>query len=212
MSSPAFSAATISAASVGSPSTLGVAGAFELRVVAQRADAQRQPSAVRLLDFVAGPPFASERELPFGGVARARDLDAPPATRKRAPSSRCASGFPSCPCRSPSSNRAPPPRAGAHERVHARHALHPDRERHRGHGQQTLGHRRDRQGDADLDHQKQVVAAKPADQHDDHAQHQHDDEQSAAELRELPSSGVRCSPTSSMSVPIFPISVRARSP
>ena len=47
------------------------------------------------------------------------------------------------------------------QRVHARHALHPDCERHRRHRQQPFRDRRDGQRDPNLHHEQERMAANP---------------------------------------------------
>ena len=61
----------------------------------------------------------------------------------------------------------------------------PERQRHGGDGGQALGHGRDGQRDADLQHVQEVVAPQPARQDDDRAQRQDDADQGVAELRQL---------------------------
>ena len=74
----------------------------------------------------------------------------------------------------------------ADEGAHAGHALHAQRQRHGGDGGQPLGHGRDGQRDADLQHVQEGVAPQPARQDDDRAERQDDADQGVAELGQLP--------------------------
>ena len=57
---------------------------------------------------------------------------------------------------------------------HARHALHPERQRNGGHRGQPLRDSGDCQGNTHLEHVKQAVPTPPAGADDDHAEHEHD--------------------------------------
>ena len=148
---PAFSAATIRAASVGSPSTVSRAVVtFHFGVVAQHADAQgearcssaRGSTRCRLAAELAGRRVAGAGHLDAALVQR---VDAHghlvPGQRPGLVGADDGGGAQSL-----------DGGQSADERAHPGHALHPQRQRHGGHGGQPLGHGGDGQREADLQH------------------------------------------------------------
>ena len=157
--------------------------AVDLRVVAQQADPQRE---VQWLIGARLEVLFRDAELPGRRIAGAGDLEPAFTDLERADGHLIAGQRPRL-VGADYRRRAERFDGGqaANKRVHARHALHPQRQRHGSHGRQALGHRRDRQRDAHLEHVQEAVAPQPAGHHDHRAEHQDNQQQGAAELGKL---------------------------
>ncbi len=125
-------------------------------------------------------------ELACGSVAAARDLDPPSVEDDRLHRHLVPGQGPGL-VGADDGNRAEGLDGGeaADQRPHPGHPLHADGEGHRRDGREPLGHRRDRQRDADFEHVEKVVAAEPAGQHDDGTEREHDPDEGPPEPVEL---------------------------